>query len=711
MHANELNLGIFAVNIQDGILVLLENNVVYANPGIERMLGYTPGGLDGATLDCFLPLDPSSHTVHRLNEGQHEATFKRKDGSQCPLEITAFSVNWHSKPATILMARETSVHKGREAALQESDALFRQVTDNIREIFFVRDELANRFIYISPAYEDIWKRPVAELYANPLDFVEAIHPDDRQQVMEGLHRYRLSRAQEAVFHYRIVRSNDEVRWIRSRIFPIPDDRNGSHLVAGTADDITDIKLAEHALQASEERLRRSLQYANVGSWEWNIQTGELFWSERVASLFGYEPGSVETTYAAFLNAIHPDDRQMVVNAINDSLETGRDYEIDHRVIWPDATIHWLNETGGVLYNEQGEATHMLGVVRDITKRRITELALTSSEEKYRTVMENAGDAILLATMGGWIIEANHRAEEYFGYTRDELLGMHASAIHPKSDHPVLQAAFRDLTGKGSSLYEHQVLRKDGNIVNAEVAGTAISYQGEKRVMGVFRDITARKRAEEERLAYARAQRDTLVREVHHRIKNNLQGVVGLLRQHAIHYPQISNQFESAINQVNTIAIVHGLYSQDNKDKIILCDLVRAICQSSRGLTGKIDEPLFSVEIDVEHPLRLASDEAVPMALILNELINNAIKHYNGINLPIVVKLLHTEEIARLSILNPGAQLPPDLDFRTGQKLGTGLRLVKSLLPRTGCQLRITTETAGVVAEVVLTHPVLTFKSQ
>ena len=469
-------------------------------------------------------------------------------------------------------------------------------------------------------------------------------------------------------------------------------------------DISEHKRAEDALLLSEERLSRSLHYANIGNWDWNIQTGALYWSERVSPLFGYETGEMETTYEAFLAAIHPDDRQRVEDAINTCLETGRDYDIEHRILWQDGTIHWLHEAGGVVYDDHGQAVQMLGIVQDITKRKLAKQALVESEEKYRAVMENASDAILLETMAGWIIDANHCAEEFLGYTRDELLQMHGTAIHPKEDHPVLTAAFRDLASKGSSLYEHLMLRKDGSVVNAEVAATMISYQGEKLVMAIFRDTTARKRAEEERLTHAKAQRDTLVREVHHRIKNNLQGVVGLLRQHATRHPELSGTLDSAIGQVNSMALVHGLYGQAGRDSIILCEMISAICHSARGLTGKAVEP--HVTIDVERPVRLATDEAVPLALILNELIFNAIKHHSGDRQPVRVYLHYEADVARVSIVNPDARLPPGFDFSTAQGLGTGLNLVRSLLPNAGCQLRITNEAAGVVAELQLAPPVI-----
>lgn len=137
---------------------------------------------------------------------------------------------------------------------------------------------------------------------------------------------------------------------------------------------------ERALLQSEERLRRSQNFANIGTWDWNIQTGELYWSERIAPLFGYKRGRLETTYENFLNAVHPDDRQAVIDAVDACVERGEDYNIEHRCVWPDGTVHWMLERGDVIRNGEGAPLRMLGVVQDITVRKEAELALQEAKD-------------------------------------------------------------------------------------------------------------------------------------------------------------------------------------------------------------------------------------------------------------------------------------------------------------------------------------------
>ena len=156
---------------------------------------------------------------------------------------------------------------------------------------------------------------------------------------------------------------------------------GERLFTGIVTDITDLKLTQHALQQSEERFRRSQRFANIGTWDWNIQTGELYWSDRIASLFGYQEGELETTYENFLNAIHADDRQFVIDAVNDCIEHGAEYDVEHRCVWPNGEVRWMLERGDVVRDEHGNPLRMLGVVQDITARKQTETDLHTTKEE------------------------------------------------------------------------------------------------------------------------------------------------------------------------------------------------------------------------------------------------------------------------------------------------------------------------------------------
>jgi PAS domain S-box-containing protein len=141
--------------------------------------------------------------------------------------------------------------------------------------------------------------------------------------------------------------------------------------------------AEEALRHSEQRYSLAQRAANIGSWDWNILTGELIWSEQIEPMFGFDKGQFAGTYRGFLDCVDPHDRQFVQDSVDASVERGEDYAIEHRVIRPDGTARWVSETGDVIRDENGGAVRMLGIVQDITERKKAEEDL----DRYRKRLE------------------------------------------------------------------------------------------------------------------------------------------------------------------------------------------------------------------------------------------------------------------------------------------------------------------------------------
>ena len=131
------------------------------------------------------------------------------------------------------------------------------------------------------------------------------------------------------------------------------------------------------LQESEERYQRSLEFAAIGAWDWNIVTGVFLGSSQISSLLGYELGKLETTHDRFISTIHPDDRDRVQDAMNRCIELGEEFGIEHRIIYPNGDIYWLLERGDVVRDENGVACRMLGVAQDITERHLAHKELKS----------------------------------------------------------------------------------------------------------------------------------------------------------------------------------------------------------------------------------------------------------------------------------------------------------------------------------------------
>lgn len=123
------------------------------------------------------------------------------------------------------------------------------------------------------------------------------------------------------------------------------------------------------LQDDAERFKRSQYFARIGTWDWDIDTNRLYWSEAIYAMFGHQVGAVAPSYELFCQSVHPDDRERVRAGEQRCIETGENHDEEYRVIWPDGSLHWLRETGNVIKDASGAPVKMMGVVRDITEEK------------------------------------------------------------------------------------------------------------------------------------------------------------------------------------------------------------------------------------------------------------------------------------------------------------------------------------------------------
>lgn len=234
------------------------------------------------------------------------------------------------------------------------------------------------------------------------------------------------------------------------------------------------------------------------------------------------------------------------------------------------------------------------------------------------------------------------------------------------------------------------------------ATVALAADGEGLIVAALEDADAGA-ADARSADVARAQRDALVREVHHRIKNSLQGVAGLLRQHLSDKPLLKPLLEAASAQVSTIAAVHGLHGEAKNGQINLRMLMVRVAAS---ISGIMHVPItVSERCAVLERFSVNEEESVPVAMVLNELIMNAAKHRSraGVNGIVAIDATAHAQHAEIRISNPGF-LPANFDFGAGVSLGNGLSLIRSLLPRRGASIGLAEQGRRVVATLTLQAP-------
>ncbi len=287
-------------------------------------------------------------------------------------------------------------------------------------------------------------------------------------------------------------------WVEASITPIMDEQGLPEKYISVRTDITQIKNIEEALRTSEQRLSHSQEAALIGNWEWNIQNGDLYWSDRIWLIFGQSKVTFKPTYENFLAAIHPEDRQKVVDAINYCVKNGTIYEIEHRCLWPDGTVRWMLERGNVIRNDDGTPLKMLGVVQDITERKLSESDLL----RFKNVLDNTLDMIFMFEAETLrFAYLNHGAVLSMGYSREELLKMTPFQIKPLLTEPEFRQFIAPLiSGEKSSIrFETLHRRKDGSDFPVDIFLQLVRQDnGHDLFVAIVQDITERKLSEAER---------------------------------------------------------------------------------------------------------------------------------------------------------------------------------------------------------------------
>jgi len=245
----------------DAVFILQAGRVIFVNPaGVRLLAAPDAASVLGKSVADIVHPDEQRKVADRINEALdgdrttlfQERRYTRFDGSQVDVEVAATLYPDPAGPAIQVIMRDISERKRAEAASRENEERFRQIAESIDEVFWITPPDKNQMIYVSPAYEKIWGRPCAELYANPRHWLTSIHPDDRDRVIHAA----LTKQSEGTYdeEYRIVRPDGGERWIRDRAFPLRDDTGAIHRIVGLAEDITDRKLVESEIRRLSEQL-------------------------------------------------------------------------------------------------------------------------------------------------------------------------------------------------------------------------------------------------------------------------------------------------------------------------------------------------------------------------------------------------------------------------------------------------------------------------
>ena len=267
---------------------------------------------------------------------------------------------------------------------QEFENKFRQIAENIDEVFWLRTD--SEMIYVSPSFEKIWGVPCETIYKNPQVFTDIIHPEDKLIVEEIVKSNEFNDKGLFQYEYRIIRADNQVRWINAKTVPILDESGNIVKRVGIASDITDkyysiqelIKAKEHA-EESNNNLNEAQHTAKIGNWEYNFITNKQKWSFNCYEIYGLKPNEIEPSFEYFRSRVHPEDLHSVDKTFETIISNHLPSQTEMRILFPDGTFKWFqNSMIPVIQNDKLIA--LRGTNQDITERKQMEFDLINAKE-------------------------------------------------------------------------------------------------------------------------------------------------------------------------------------------------------------------------------------------------------------------------------------------------------------------------------------------
>lgn len=509
----EMDLAKLAAIVQsstDAIISKTTNGIVTSwNPAATRLFGYTEEEMIGQPIQKLIP--PERHNeeaiiLDRIRKGERvehfDTTRIRKDGS--PIEISLTISPIRNAEGKIIGAskivRDITSQKLMQKQLEEKEERLRVVISSTK---------LGTWDWNLETNELIWDERCKFLFGleenENVDyelFLQKIHPDDRQNVIDHINDLlRPDGGENYNIEYRATGSDNKLRWLNAKGKIYYNAKGKKIRFAGTIHDINAQKLAEQQLRENEERLRMAIEATSLGTWDYQPQTGKLFWSDECKRIYDI-PLDVPITFELFESQVHPEDRKMALEAIFGAMDpkSNGNYDIEYRILrYSDNEPRWIRAQGKVYFDHKMAPELFIGTVLDISVEKNRELKLLDSVKLFTKMADTVPVVIWITGPDGTCNYFNEQWYSFTGQTENTALGFGwMDAVHP-NDVDDLKTTLLESTKKHEGFNTvFRLRRSDGVYIwvmdtGRPKYGASGQFDG---FIGVLSDMDERKRAEE-----------------------------------------------------------------------------------------------------------------------------------------------------------------------------------------------------------------------
>lgn len=659
------------------IMQNIDGNILDLNKTAAERLGKTREELMGSNIYDLFPED----LARKRKEKVSEAVLNRKpvrfiderDKKYFDSTIFPFSTNGDYEISKIIVfANDITDRINAIDAIRKSEERYRELVEHSPYAIFIHFE--GKFVYSNGAglrllgfsnTEDLYGR-------NVMDFV---HPDYRDHVFERISQVHSFKNSVPIIEEKFIKEDGSEVDVETTALPFAF--KGKVAVQIISQDITKRKKIERELRENQRML--STLIGNLPGIAYRSKNDKRrsmeFISDGCKELTGY-PGSdlINNVRISYSDIIHKDDREEIWNTIQKAVNEKKAFALVYRIATSDRKERWVWEKGEGVYNENGIVVALEGFISDITEMKMNEDTI----RKLSRAVEQSPASIVITDLDGIIEYVNPKFTETTGYRFEETIGRNPNILKSgENPNELYEDLWNTITSGNEWRGIFQNKKKDGSLFWEYAQISPVKNDSGKitHYLAVKEDITEKK-TNDERLRNSLKEKELMLREIHHRVKNNLQIISSLLKLQSTYIKDETSleYFRISQDRVKSMALIHQqLYRSRDLSSIDFGEYIRNLANHLLQAYGT-NEKNISLVINADN-IHIGIDSAIPCGLIINELISNSLKHAfpNNMKGKIMIKMILQEGIKYLlTISDNGIGFPDDIDYKNTKSLGMQL---------------------------------------